>query len=196
MQTRAHIIKGLSSIDGQMVRVLLRNLDSPRVHRTSRGAVFLPLVYVATKSVCIYLRIIRIRNDDGTVWSAEGTPHYIGARIGCSLFVNDNGTSLFFAEFQRRVGHYVVDGVIDAMGGRVADWELVNQDPLFQGRNIGNDCHSRARNVLIVCNVVDDRAPGFEICRFLVRELLAVLRVSLIRVVGYQPALILPIDSS
>jgi hypothetical protein len=77
------------------------------------------------------------------------------------------------------------------VGGGIADGELVDEDPFFDGRDVGYYRHAGAGDVLVVGYVVDDGAPGFEVAGFLVGELLAVFGVALVRVVGCEGAFVL-----
>jgi hypothetical protein len=183
MQSQPHVVKRLAPINHQLVRVLAEDLDRTRIHGARRRPVFLPLVYVAAIPVGIDLRAIGVGYDDCAVGPAERTPHDVRTGVGCGRVVDDNGTADRVAEFEGRVGHYVVDGVVDAVRRRVADGELVHENPFLEGRDEGDDSHAWARNVLVVGDVVDDGAPGLEVGGCLVSELLAVLGVALVGVV-------------
>jgi hypothetical protein len=78
------------------------------------------------------------------------------------------------------------------VGRGVADGEFVDEDPFLDGRDVCYDGHAGAGDVLLVGDVVDDGAPGFQVSGGLVGELLAVLGVALVGVVGDELALVLP----
>jgi hypothetical protein len=145
---------------------------------------FLPLIHIAAIPIRIHLRAIRIRHHNRAIRSAKRTPHNIRTGIRCRRVVNDDGAADVFSKVERRVGHDVVDGVVYAVGGRVADGQFVDEDPFVERRDEGDDGHSGPRNVLVVGDVVDDGAPGFEIGGGLVGEFLAVFGVALVGVVG------------
>ena len=65
------------------------------------------------------------------------------------------------------------------------------EDPFLDRRDVCDDGHTRASDILFVGYIIHDGAPVLEIGRCLVGKLLAVLRVTLIRVVGDQLAFVL-----
>lgn len=69
----------------------------------------------------------------------------------------------------------------------------MHENPFLHGRDVGDDRHARASKVFIVGYVVDDRAPVLQVPGSLVGEFLAVERVALVGVVGYQLAIVLPV---
>lgn len=196
MQARPHVVIGLSTVQREMVRKSLGDLDSPGVDCTSRSSMLFPLVDVSPKPVGVYLRPVCIRYNDGPIWPTNRTPYHVWARVGSSGIVDHDRTTLLFAKLQGGVCHNVVNGVIDSMGRRIADGQLMYKNPFVQRWDVRNNGHSRASNVLIVRNVINDRAPMLEICRLLVCKFLAVLGVTLIRVVSGKPAFVLSVSQS
>lgn len=192
MQASPQVVVRLTSIDHKLVGVLLENLDRARIYCASRCAMFFPLIDIAAETVGIDLRAIGIRHDDGAVWSTQWAPDYVRGGIGRGSVVNDDGATLFVAKLERRVGHYVVNRVVDTVGGGIANGKFVDENPFLHGRDICYDGHARARNIFVVGDVVDDGAPGFEVSGGLMGKLLAMFRVALVRVVSYQLAFILP----
>jgi hypothetical protein len=184
MQPQPQIIIRLTPINHQLIRKLAENLDRTGIHRASGCPMFLPLINSTAIPIGVDLRTIRVGHNNSAVGTAERTPHDVRTGIGCGGVVDDNGAANRVSEFERRVGHYVVHGVVYAVRGGVANGEFVDENPLLKRRNEGDDCHARARNVLVVGDVVDDGTPGFEVRRSLMRELLAVLGVALVGIVG------------
>jgi hypothetical protein len=193
MQPRPHIIIRLTTINHELVGVVLEDLDSARVHRARRRSMLFPLVHIAAVAVRVHLRPVGVTNDNGAVRAAERRPHHVGGRVGRGRVVDNDGAANVLAEVKGRVGHDVVDGIVDAVGRRVADGELVHEDPFLHGRDVRDDGHAGARDVLVVGDVVDDGAPSLEVGRGLVGELLAVQAVALVGVVGDELALVLPL---
>src|SRR4051794_8434360 len=72
------------------------------------------------------------------------------------------------------------------MRTRIADWKLVDENPLLDRRNFGHDSHAWTRKVLVVTDIVHYRSPVDEIFRSLMGEFLSVQGVSLVRVVDNQ----------
>ena len=151
----------------------------------------LSFVHITTVGVGEYLPPGRVRHYNSTVRPANWAPDYVGTSIGHSTIVDDNGSADALAEVQRRVSHDVVYGIVGAVGGGVANWQFVYEDPFLDRWDVCHNRHTRASKVFFVGYIVDNRAPGFQVGRRLVGKLLAVLGVTLIRVVGDQLALIL-----
>jgi hypothetical protein len=64
--------------------------------------------------------------------------------------------------------------IVDTIRRRVADWKLVDQDPLLERLDVVNVRHTRASLVEVIGNIVNDRAPVDQIARCLMSKLLAV----------------------
>lgn len=184
MLLQPHIVESLTTIDQQTIRVVLENLNGARVHRTGRGSVLFPLIDVASIRIRIHLPPIGIRNHNGPVCATQRAPDNIRTCVWRGGVVDDDGAALFFPKLEGRVGHHVVYGVVDAVRGGVADGEFVDQNPLLEGWDVGDDGHARAGEVLVIRNVVDNGAPGLQVGRRLMGELLAVFGVALVGVVG------------
>jgi hypothetical protein len=163
MQSQSHIIKRLAAINHQFVRILAKDLDGARIHCARRRAMLLPFVHIAAVPVGVYLRSIGVGHDDGAVRAAQRAPDYVRTGVGGGRVVDDNGLADGFAEFKGRVGHHVVDGVVDAVGGRVADGKFVDENPFLDGWDVGYYGHAGAGDVLVVGYIVDYGAPGLEI---------------------------------
>lgn len=106
------------------------------------------------------------------------------------LSVNDNGDPRSRVKLCRLVGDVVVDRVVDAVGARVPDRQLVHQDPLVDGIDLGYDGHSRASELFVVPDIIDDGTPGAEVLGPLMGEFLSMLGVPLVRVVDYELVLV------
>src|SRR5690606_38384460 len=107
-------------------------------------------------AVGVDLAVVGVGHDDGAVGSAVRRPDHVGGGVGRKVAVDDEGEGLGRVELGRLVGQAVVHGVVDAVGARVADGQLVDDDPFFEGRDLGHDRHARPRDVLVVGDVVDD----------------------------------------
>ena len=184
MLFQAHIVESLTTIDQEAIRVVLEDLNRARVHRTSRGSVLLPLINIPSIRIRIHLPSISVGDHNGPIRSAQRAPDNIGTRVWRRGVVDDDRTAFLFPKLQGRVGHHVVDGVVYAVGGGVADGQFVDEDPLLDGRDVRDDGHAGAGEVLVVRNVVDDGAPGLQVGRCLMGEFLAVFGVALVGVVG------------
>jgi hypothetical protein len=68
--------------------------------------------------------------------------------------------------------------------GGVTDGEFVHQDPFLEGWDVRDDGHAGTGEVLVIRNVVDNGAPGLQVSRCLMCELLAVFGIALVGVVG------------
>lgn len=150
----------------------------------------LPLVRGPRKPVGIDLAPISVRDHDGAVGPACRRPDHIRRGIRRELSVNDNGDPRSRVKLCRLVGNVVVDRVVDAVGARVPDRQLVHQDPLVDGFDLGYDRHSRVSEVFVVPDVIDDGTPGVEVLGPLMGEFLSLLGVPLVRVVDYQLVLV------
>ncbi len=74
---------------------------------------------------------------------------------------------------QRGGGQAVVDRVLGAVRGLVADGKLVGDDPFVEEGDIRDYSHPWVSKIFGIGHVVDYRAPGEEVGGGLVRELLA-----------------------
>jgi len=140
----------------------------------------LPRIDIATEPVGVHGAIIRVGNNDRPIGSPHGTPHDVGARVRRYLVINHDRQALGETKVQRAVGQAVVDGVVDAVGARVAARELVDDYPFLDRGDVGYDGHSGTGDVLVVGDVVDGGVPGSEVGGDLVGEFLAVERVALV----------------
>ena len=52
--------------------------------------------------------------------------------------------------------------VVDAVGARIANWELVDEDPLVNDVDVCNDGHAGAGDVLVVGDVTHDWSHVFR----------------------------------
>jgi len=145
----------------------------------------LPLINRTARGIRVYLASIRITHYDCAIGAAERGPDDVGGGVWHCAVVHDDGSTDGVTEVCGLIGHDVVDGVVLAVGRGVSDGEFVHQDPLVERRDVGYDCHARAREVLVVDDIVYDRPPGAEVGAGLVGELLAVEGIALVGVVGY-----------
>ena len=68
----------------------------------------------------------------------------------------------------------------------------MDQDPLLERLDVVDNSHARTCLVKVICNIVDDWPPVDQVARRLVGKLLTVFRVSLVRVVSNELALVWP----
>ena len=175
----------------QLIRILPEDVQSPAVSSILLNSMHLPLVRVTTKAVGVDLAPISVRHHDGTVRPTSRRPDHIRRGIRRQLLVDNNRDPRSLVKLPRVVRDAVVDRVVDAVRARVANGELVHEDPLVDGFDLGHDRHAGASEVFVVADVVDDRAPVAQVLGPLMGELLAVLGVPLVRVVDDQLVLVL-----
>ena len=152
----------------------------------------LPFVHITTKLIGIHLRPIGVRDNDCTIWTAQWAPHNIWTGIRCRGVLDNDRKTFLFAKLEGRVCENVVDGIVDTVGGGIADGVFVDQNPLLDGRNVFDHRHSGTGNVVVVRDIVDNGTPSLEISRSLMCKLLAVLGIALVRVESDELAFILP----
>jgi len=153
----------------------------------------LPLIRISTALVRKDLRAVRVRNEDRAVLASERAPSNIRGSVRGGLIVDDERDIRVVAEGERGVGQDVVDGVVDAVRGGVADGGFVDEDPLVDWGDVLDVGHSWAGFVEGQGDVVDDWAPVVEVGGDLVGELLAVGGVALVGVVGDYLAVVLTV---
>jgi len=150
----------------------------------------LPLVHIATRPIRINHLVIRIRNYNRAVRSADGTPHHIRARVWCGSIVDNNRQTFRETEIQGGFCKSVVNRVIHPVRAGIAHGEFMHQNPLVDRRDVGYHGHPRSRDIQIVGHVVYDGTPGAEIGRHLVGEFLAVFGVALVGIVRHERVVI------
>ena len=72
------------------------------------------------------------------------------------------------SEIQRGVSQHVEDRVVGTVGGGVADWVLVHENPFIDRWDVVYDGHAGPLRVEIVGDVVDRWSPFLEVPRRLV----------------------------
>ena len=55
----------ITTVDKQVIRAFLEDLDRAAVHRTSRRGVLLPLVHIASMTVRVHLLAVSVRDYSG-----------------------------------------------------------------------------------------------------------------------------------
>ena len=189
----SRLIVSIPAVDSKVIRPVLENLNRPTVHRSSRSSMQLPLIRISTALVGEHLRAVRVRDEDRAVLASQRAPSNIRGSVRGRLVIDDERDIRVVAEGERGVGQDVVDGVVDAVGGGVADGGFVDEDPFVDWGDVLDVGHSRAGLVEGQGDVVDDGAPIVEVGGDLVGELLAVGRVTLVGVVGDYLAFVLTV---
>lgn len=118
------------------------------------------------------------------VVATEWCPSDIGRGVGSNSAVDDQIDIRLRTKVDGRVGDFVVDRVHLTITRRVSDRIFIDQDPLVDGFDVSVVGHSRTLEVWEVGDVIDRWFPVLEVVTYLMGLLLAVFRVSLIRVVG------------
>jgi hypothetical protein len=167
-----------------MIRMALQNVDGSAICRSGRRLMQFPLINVGAEAVRVQPSTVRIRYDDSAHWAADWCPDDIGAGIGSNLVVDNNRYTLGETEVTRIVRKTVIDRIVDAVRARVAPGILVDDHPLLDRRNEGENGHAGARNILVIGDIIDRGIPVYKIPRDLMRQLLAVVGIALIRVVA------------
>jgi hypothetical protein len=140
----------------------------------------LPLIRLAVGSVGRNAAIISVTDDDGSIDTSDWGPDNIRRRAWL-YSVYDDWITIDKAKFEWATRQSIVDRIACP---RLAVFprKLVHQNPLLQRWSKGNNRHSRTGGIVEICHIIYHGAPGFQICRFLVSKLLAMQRVTLIRV--------------
>lgn len=203
--------------DHKLIRSVLRNKECPAIGIHLGGFPSHPTIRLASVAVGEYVRVVVVADDDGAVDAADGAPDNIRARPGLAAF-DDDGVAAVIVKLERRVGEAVVDGellvapLVAAGGAEVgracfasATYPaaspgfhfkftriFIYKNPFVHGRDVSDDGHAGPVRIGLVGDVVDDGAPGLEVRRLLVGQLLGVLGIALVRVKDANGAVVRP----
>lgn len=174
-----------ASNDSQEVIVLLEYHKSASIGIRLRSSKFDPRVLSTEVLVDKDLRLASSTDDDTSVGSSNRTPDNGRRADGAGALVA-NQSILLGREDVERVGGETVE---NSAALRTAG--LVNKDVLAVGKE-SDSWHTGTGVVVAISDVVDEGRPADEISGGLVRELLAVLGITLVSVVANELVLIDP----
>jgi len=174
-----------TSNDSQEVIVLLEHHKSTSIRIRLRSSKFDPRVRGTKVLVDKDLGLASSTNDNTSVGSSDRTPDNGRRADGAGALIT-NQSILFGSEDVKRVGGETVED-----SAALGTARLVDKDVLAVGKE-SDSWHTRTGVVVALSNIVDERRPADEISGGLVRELLAMLGITLVSVVANELVLIDP----